>query len=188
MQIKRDKKIEKENQNYLYSPKNIIVVDQASVSTGYTIIKNGKIVDYGYIFIQSFNLVERLNYIKNKIIDLCKQHNIDSIVLEHLPFKGAKKVIFVLAQMRILLLDYAYENKMQYICIDPLAWENFGNKGRWQELDTKDRSLMTAKVDYEIDFKSKFCGLNKKEKNKKVWEDVCDSFLMAQYVIHKKLK
>jgi len=197
---KRDKKKEIKTKKewttkYLHNTKNILVLDLASESSGYCVVLDNKISDdYGYFYHEKSkssepsNLVQRLNYMKHCIIAKIKEYNIDSVVIESLIFKGSKHVLFVLSQIRILVLDYCYDNEIPCISVHPLSWENSSNKGRFKSLDTKERSLKSALVDYDINFKQLFKGENDNETNKKVWEDVCDAYLLAQYVIKNRIE
>jgi hypothetical protein len=179
---------------YLHNPKNVLMLDLASESTGVCVAPNCIIGEYDYIYHAKnkkndpSNLVERLNYMKNRIIKYIKDNNIDAVAIEALPFKGGKNVLFVLSQIRILILDYCYENDIQYIAVYPLSWENYTWKGRYKDLETKERTLLSLKDDFGIDFKKEFPGKNKSETNKKVWEDPADSYGLGVYVLNKRIK
>ena len=191
---KKVKKTKKEwVTKYLHNPKNILVFDGATVSSGVGIILNRKIEYYNYIFTEKNkddpnDLIRRLNYMKNNIIELINKYDIDAVVIESLPFKGSKMVLFALAQIRALILDYCYEKDIQFISISPQAWEFHSWKGRFKDKDTKERNLLSALHDYTIDFKERFPGNNDSETNKKVWEDCCDVFLMCKYILNNRIK
>jgi len=190
---KKEKKAKKEwVTKYLHNPKNIISLDLATISTGVCVSQNGKIVYNNYIYHEKDkddpnNLVRRLNYMKNEVIKIMEEYNIDSVVVESTIFKGAKNVLFALSQIRGLILDYCFENGLEWISVSPMGWENYAWKGRFKNLETKERSWMSAKSDYRIDFKKKFAGETKEEEKKKVWEDCCDAFLLMKYVLNKRI-
>ncbi len=183
-----------EKVKYLHQPRNLLSLDLASVSTGYCVARKGKIKDYGYFYMQSHtsgnpsSLTERLNFMKVNIIKLIKKYKIDSVVVESVPFLGNQRVLFVLAQIRSLIIDYCYENDIQTISIEPRTWEYSMWDNRFGDLDTKEKNLQTALKDYKIDFRKKFSGKTTSETRKKVWEDPCDAFLIMQYTLKNRIR
>jgi len=193
--IKKKEKKEKKDwvTKYLHSPKNIISLDLASESTGVCVSRNGKIIYYNYIYHKKDssdpnNLVKRLNYMKNEIIKVCKEYNIDSASIEAIPFMGSKQVLFVLSQIRALVKDYFYESKIQCISVSAMAWENWLVKKRYSNLETKERTIRAIKDDYKIDIRAKFPGKNENEIKKEVWFDVSDAIGILLYTLKNRIR
>ena len=61
---------------------NILALDQSSKISGYSVFKNGKLHTYGKFTFEDADLGERLCKIKNKIIELINEHEIDELIFE----------------------------------------------------------------------------------------------------------
>lgn len=61
---------------------NILALDQASITSGYSVFKDGKLFAYGKFTFDDAELGERLCKIKNKVIELITTYDIDELIFE----------------------------------------------------------------------------------------------------------
>ena len=66
----------------------ILALDQASITTGFAIFENGKLVDYGKFTFEDSDVAVRLVKIRNKVIDLIDKNNIDKVVFEEIQLQN----------------------------------------------------------------------------------------------------
>ena len=67
---------------------NILALDQASITSGYSVFKNGKLHTFGKFTFNDSDLGERLCKIKNKIIELIEEHEIDELIFEDIQLQN----------------------------------------------------------------------------------------------------
>jgi len=95
----------------------ILALDISSVSTGYCVINDGRLLksSLGTIATESKdNISKRLHIFRNAIIDLIEKHNPDKVICEDI-FRGRNILTFkVLACFRGVALEVIYEKTGTY--------------------------------------------------------------------------
>ena len=61
---------------------NLLALDQSSTTTGYSIFKDGKPVVISHFTAKGTDLGSRLEQLRNKIIELINEYEIDEVVFE----------------------------------------------------------------------------------------------------------
>lgn len=151
---------------------NLLALDQATHTTGFTILKDGKIFKVSHFDCVSSDLGERLEQLRNNIIQLIETYNIDEIVFEDIQLQdinGNKetgiKTFKMLAEAFGVVHELVSEKNIQYAIVQPIKWKahfKIAGKGRTQE-----KKMTQAYV------------LNKY--NIKCTEDEADSLCIALY-------
>ena len=98
---------------------NLLAIDQASVTSGYAVFKDGNLVDYGKFTFNDDVIAERLVKIRAKVLELIAEHNIDEVAFEDIQMQGnvANNVqtFKVLSEVFGVISEVLQEKKMKYI-------------------------------------------------------------------------
>ena len=114
---------------------NLLAIDQASVTSGYAIFKDGKLVDYGKFTFNDDVIAERLVKIRTKVLELIAEYNIDEVAFEDIQMQGnvANNVqtFKVLSEVFGVISETLQEKKMKYTVVMSGTWKStLGIKGR----------------------------------------------------------
>ena len=122
---------------------NLLALDQSSHTTGYAVFKDGKPVVISHFDAKGQDLGDRLEWIRNKIISLIKEYDIDEVVFEDIQLQdinGSReagiKTFKILAETFGVIHELLTEIKMDYIIVPPIVWKatfKIAGKGRSQE-------------------------------------------------------
>ena len=122
---------------------NLLALDQATHTTGFTILKDGKIFKVSHFDCVSSDLGERLEQLRNNIIQLIKIYNIDEIVFEDIQLQDINgnretgiKTFKMLAEAFGVVHELVSEKNIQYAIVQPIKWKAYfkiAGKGRAQE-------------------------------------------------------
>lgn len=153
----------------------LLALDQSSQITGYTILDNGKIIKVSHFEITG-DLGDRLVKLRNKIISLIEEYNIDEVIFEDIQLQdvnGSKeigiKTFKVLAEVFGVVYELLTEKKMKNSCVAPIVWKahfKIAGKGRAQEKKMAQNYIL-------------------KNYNMKCTEDEADSLCIALYHYEK---
>lgn len=113
---------------------NILALDQASRTSGYAVFQNGKLVDNGTFTYTDDDFSLRLVKIRNKVISLIEQYNIDKILLEDIQLQGQTNNVTTykaLAEVLGVLEELSRERNIPHELIHSQSWKSTLNiKGR----------------------------------------------------------
>ena len=114
---------------------NLLAIDQASVTSGYAVFKDGNLVDYGKFTFNDDVIAERLVKIRAKVLELIAEHNIDEVAFEDIQMQGnvANNVqtFKVLSEVFGVISEVLQEKKMKYTVVMSGTWKStLGIKGR----------------------------------------------------------
>ena len=114
---------------------NLLAIDQASITSGYAIFKDGKLVDYGKFTFNDDVIAERLVKIRAKVLELIAEHDIDEVAFEDIQMQGnvANNVqtFKVLSEVFGVISETLQEKKMKYTVVMSGTWKStLGIKGR----------------------------------------------------------
>lgn len=122
---------------------NLLALDQSSHTTGYAVFKDGKPVVISHFDAKGQDLGDRLEWIRNKIISLIKEYDIDEVVFEDIQLQdinGSReagiKTFKILAETFGVIHELLTEIKMDYTIVPPIVWKatfKIAGKGRDKE-------------------------------------------------------
>ena len=152
---------------------NLLALDQASVTSGYAVFKNGNLVDYGKFTFNDDVIAERLVKIRAKVIELIEKHNIDEVAFEDIQMQGNVtnnvQTFKVLSEVFGVVSEVLQERKMKYTVVMSGTWKStLGIKGRTrpeQKRNAQEYVLQTYNV--------------------KAIQDVCDAICIGAHVLKR---
>ena len=114
---------------------NILALDQASKTSGYSIFKDGKLHTYGKFTFEDADLGERLCNIKNKILELINEYDIDELIFEDIQLQNNVtqnvQTFKILAEVYGLTDQMASELKIPHRSYLASSWKSqLGIKGK----------------------------------------------------------
>lgn len=118
---------------------NILALDQSSTTTGYAIFQDEKPVVISH-FTAKGEIGERLEQIRNNIIKLVDEYNIDEVVFEDIQLQdigGSReagiKTFKILAEVFGVVHELVNELDVDYTIVPPIVWKatfKIAGKGR----------------------------------------------------------
>ena len=152
---------------------NLLAIDQASVTSGYAVFKDGNLVDYGKFTFNDDVIAERLVKIRAKVLELIAEHHIDEVAFEDIQMQGnvANNVqtFKVLSEVFGVISEVLQEKKMKYTVVMSGTWKStLGIKGRTrpeQKRNAQEYVLQTYNV--------------------KAIQDVCDAICIGAHVLKR---
>lgn len=122
---------------------NLLALDQSSHTTGYTILKDGKIVKVSHFDINNEDLGDRLAILRNTVESLIIQNEIDEVVFEDIQLQDVNgnketgiKTFKILAEVFGVIHELVTEMNIPYSTVLPIKWKahfKIAGKGRSQE-------------------------------------------------------
>lgn len=122
---------------------NLLALDQATHTTGYTILRDGKIYKVSHFDCIGTDLGTRLEQLRNNILLLINEYNIDEVVFEDIQLQdvnGNKEkgitTFKMLAEAFGVVHELLTELKIKYAVAQPIKWKAYfkiAGKGRTQE-------------------------------------------------------
>lgn len=67
---------------------NLLALDQATVTSGWSVFKDGKLFDYGKFTATQNDIGDRLHYIRNQVKDLINKYEINEVVFEDIQLQN----------------------------------------------------------------------------------------------------
>ena len=152
---------------------NLLAIDQASVTSGYAVFKDGNLVDYGKFTFNDDVIAERLVKIRAKVLELIAEYDIDEVAFEDIQMQGnvANNVqtFKVLSEVFGVISEVLQEKKMKYTVVMSGTWKStLGIKGRTrpeQKRNAQEYVLQTYNV--------------------KAIQDVCDAICIGAHVLKR---
>ena len=121
----------------------LLALDQASHTTGYAIFQDGIPIAISHFEAEGEDLGKRLEQIRNKILQLIQENNIDTVAFEDIQLqdvKGSKEVgiktFKMLAEVFGVVHELLTELDIEYYIIPPIVWKatfKIAGKGRTAE-------------------------------------------------------
>lgn len=113
---------------------NLLALDQASLTSGFAVFKDGKLYDYGKFTFSDDDIAKRLVKIRNKVIELIEQYEITEVAFEDIQMQNNVnnvQTFKTLAEVYGVILELLQEKEMKYIIISSNTWKStLGIKGR----------------------------------------------------------
>lgn len=127
---------------------NILALDQASRTSGFAVFQEGKLIDQGTFTFDDDDFALRLVKIRNKVISLIEQYNINKILLEDIQLQGQTNNVETyrkLAEVRGVLSELACEMKIPHEIIHSQSWKStLGIKGRDRNTQKRNAQAFVA--------------------------------------------
>lgn len=106
----------------------ILALDQSSITSGYSIFRDGKLEDYGTFTISSNKeLSTRLLEIRNKVLDLISEYKVDVVYYEDIQLQnkvpGNVKTFKVLSEVIGVISETCKEFDMRSEVVKPVVWK-----------------------------------------------------------------
>lgn len=122
---------------------NLLALDQATYTTGYTILKDGKISVVSHFTCSGTDLGTRLEQLRQHIQNLIINNNIDEVVFEDIQLQdmnGNKETgittFKMLAEVLGVVRELLTEMKIKHSTVPPIKWKahfKIAGKGRTAE-------------------------------------------------------
>ena len=149
---------------------NILALDQASRTSGFAVFQEGQLVASGTFTYEDDDFSLRLVKIRNKVISLIEQYNINKILLEDIQLQGQTNNVETyrkLAEVRGVLSELACEMNIPHEIIHSQTWKS--------GLDIKGRDRTTQKRNAQAFVATTY--------NKKVSQDESDAICIGTHYI-----
>lgn len=122
---------------------NLLALDQATYTTGFTVLKDGKIQLVSHFDCTGNDLGDRLRQLRINIQNLIVQYDIDEVVFEDIQLQDVNgnketgiKTFKMLAESFGVVHELLSEMKVKYSTAQPIKWKahfKIAGKGRAQE-------------------------------------------------------
>ena len=122
---------------------NLLALDQSSYTTGYAVFKDGNPVVINHFTAVGDNLGNRLEQIRDKIISLIKEYDIDEVVFEDIQLQDINgnretgiKTFKILAEVFGVVHELVTELKIDYTIVPTIVLKStfkIAGKGRAKE-------------------------------------------------------
>lgn len=110
---------------------NLLALDQASLTSGFAVFKDGKLYDYGKFTFSDDDIAKRLVKIRNKVIELIEQYEITEVAFEDIQMQNNVETFKVLSEVYGVILELLQEKEIKYAIISSNTWKStLGIKGR----------------------------------------------------------
>lgn len=114
---------------------NILALDQSSIITGYSVFRNGKLYKYGKFSFDDSDLGKRLYNIRQKLIELINEYEVDELIFEDIQLQANIKqnvqTFKVLAEVFGLVEELASELQIPHRAYLAASWKSqLGIKGK----------------------------------------------------------
>lgn len=153
---------------------NILALDQASRTSGYAIFQEDNLIASGTFTYDDDDFSLRLVKIRNKVISLIEQYNINQILLEDIQLQGQTNNVETyrkLAEVRGVLSELACEMKIPHEIIHSQTWKStLGIKGRDRATQKRNAQVYVAQT-----------------YNKKVSQDCADAICIGTAYLKKEV-
>ena len=124
---------------------NLLALDQSSTTTGYAIFKDGNPVVISHFTAKGTDLGSRLEQLRNKIIELINEYEINEVVFEDIQLQdmaGGKdvglKTFKILAEVFGVVHELMTELDMDYTIVPPIVWKaTFKIAGKGRKVEKK---------------------------------------------------
>ena len=133
--------------------KVVIALDESTVSTGYAIFKDNKLIDYGAITQKSKNVLERVNNIINEIEKLIDKYNPNDMVIENIQITMSAPTAKALMGLQFMIEMLSYQKNIKCTSIRTTHWRKvlgLSNSSRVKKEDKKREAMEYVKNKYNI--------------------------------------
>ena len=173
----------------------LLALDISTHSTGFAIFIGNKLVKYGYIY-QSYSVkwdTIRINYMKNEIIKLVDEYEINCVAMEDIIFKS-KKALYALSKAQGVIADYLFSDNIRYLLITPREWKSAYNinrddnyYGKNSREESKIKTVNCVNKDFKLNLENEFKDYPKDLKEP-AYFDVADAIGIGDIALKNRIK
>lgn len=150
---------------------NILALDQASRTSGYAIFRDGQLYSHGTFTTTDSDIGNRLYKIRQKVLELIEDFNIDEVVLEDIYMDGQKinnvNTFKVLAEVFGVIYELLVELKIPRTAVLAGTWKSTcGIKGKTRSEQKKNAQEFVLNT-----------------YNLKATQDACDAICIGTHLI-----
>ena len=150
--------------------RRLLALDQAKTS-GYAVFVNDRLEHYGKFTYDDENIGLRLVKIRNKIIELIEEYDINELAFENIQMQNGNVVTFkTLAEIYGVIHELAEEIKIPYTIVGASTWKS--------TLDIKGRDRQAQKKNAQ-NYVECVYGV-------KASQDICDAICIGSHMIKKE--
>lgn len=157
---------------------NILALDQSSRITGYAVFIDNQLVASGTFTVSDDYIPDRLVKIRNKVIALMEQYNIDKVLLEDIQLQTQVNNVSthkILAEVLGVLEELCAERRISHELIHSSSWKSGLNiKGRDRAAQKRNAQAYveeTYKLKVSQDESDAICiGSHYTKKTKSAWD------------------
>ena len=150
---------------------NLLALDQASITTGYAVFKDGVLVAYNKFTFDDDNIGERLVKIRNKLISLIQEYEINEVAFEDIQMQSNitnnVQTFKVLSEVFGIVQELVTELGIKYTVVPSTTWKS--------TLSIKGRTRPEQKRNAQAYVLNQY--------NVKAIQDVCDAICIGTHVI-----
>lgn len=130
----------------------ILALDQSTKSTGYCVIQNNKVKDYGLITADSnLPILERIRVMYFNIQDLIDKTKPDFVVFEGTQYQNNAGAFGGLSKLQGTILAILYDRDLSFYIVEPTCWKSFCKiKGR-KRVEQKANTKIFVAEKYNVD-------------------------------------
>ena len=152
---------------------NLLALDQASITSGYAVFKDGVLVNYGKFTFDDSDIPVRLVKIRNKVISLIQENDIDEVAFEDIQLQGnvANNVqtFKALSEVFGVISETLQEIGIKFTIVPSSSWKStLGIKGRARAEQKRNAQAYVLET-YDV----------------KAAQDVCDAICIGTHVLKK---
>lgn len=134
----------------------ILAFDQASITSGWAVFDNGKLIKYGHWTSEGKGSTERISKTKYWFVSMLNQWAPDTIILEDIQLQhfgeGEEAVLTYkkLAHLQGVLKNYLYEMNYDYKVVPPATWRAASQVKGKTRIEKKKNAQVKVKNLYDV--------------------------------------
>lgn len=106
-------------------PNRFVSIDASTQSMAFSLVENGRVVEYGKIKYEGANLDEKINDIARKTHAFFLSYKIDTVVIEDTIYINSPQTVTTLSKCHGALLAAAYLAGVKHTYkVSPIAWQS----------------------------------------------------------------
>lgn len=134
----------------------LIALDESTVSTGYSIFKEDKLINFGILAPKSKSSIERVSEIAYGVEDLISKYKVSEMVIENINITMSAPTAKVLMGLELILEIIAYRNNIKCTSLRTTSWRKIlglSNSPKIKRPEKKKETMEYVKNKYGIDTK-----------------------------------
>ena len=150
----------------------ILALDQASVITGYAILEDGELLEYGTIQAKKSDVfLKRIIYIHEEIIKIIQEQHIDYVIFEDIQLENGNVATFKVLAELYGILDYDFTiNNIPHESVLAVEWRAALGIKNTKRTKAKENDIEYVQLKYNMEVVS---------------DDVADAICIGTYYFYK---
>lgn len=145
----------------------VLVLDQATKCTGYSVWVDGKLRDYGALEVADKELtaIERIREMRNKCVEITRKYSPSMLCIEGVQFQNNQAVYSQLSQLQGAIMTIAFDEDIALYIIPPVVWKGHCEIKGKKRTEQKANTIKMVKQMYGLE----------------VSEDIADAIGIGRY-------